>query len=323
MLLTCIPTLFAQNSSYESWRKGKAQEYTRWQELRAEMGGLPISKEQQNISNFIDEGFGNTPTTSITQPSTTNPTITPTPANMRIWVVVVGVAAYRHIPGLNYTDDDAYRMYAFYKSPEGGSLPDGQVRVLIDEDATRSNVMKAMKDVYSQATKSDAIIFFFSGHGAKEAFLTQEYGGTSEGGKGLLMHSEIQSLFDQSPARYKYIIADACHSGSWAQQGVKSAAVTEQQYYQAFEQSGGGSVLLLSSMGNEYSIENSGIRQGVFSHFLIRGLKGEADANNDRVVSVTELFNFVETNVVQSTNHRQTPVLAGDYKNNPPISVVR
>jgi hypothetical protein len=61
----------------------------------------------------------------------------------------------------------------------------------------------------------------------------------------------------------------------------------------------------------------------LFSHFLIRGLKGEADTNNDRVVSVTELFNFVETNVVQSTNRRQTPVLAGDYKNNPPISVVR
>jgi uncharacterized caspase-like protein len=318
------PTLFAQNSSYESWRKEKAQEYTRWQELREETGNLPTSKEQQNISNFIDEGFGNAPTTNITPPSAaTHPTIAPTPTNMRIWVVVVGVAAYRHIPGLNYTDDDAYRMYAFYKSPEGGSLPDGQVRVLIDEDATRSNVMKAMKDVYSQATKNDAIIFFFSGHGAKEAFLTQEYGGTSDGSKGLLMHSEIQSLFDHSPAQYKYIIADACHSGNWAQQGVKSAASAEQQFYQAFEQSGGGSVLLLSSMGNEYSIENSGIRQGIFTHFLIRGLKGEADVNNDRVVSVTELFNFVETNVVQSTNHRQTPVLAGDYKNNPPISVVR
>jgi uncharacterized caspase-like protein len=75
-------------------------------------------------------------------------------------------------------------------------------------------------------------------------------------------------------------------------------------------------------MGNEYSLETSGIRQGIFSHFLIRGLKGEADANGDNVVSVVELFEYVESNVVQATRHRQTPVLSGDYTGNPPISIV-
>jgi uncharacterized caspase-like protein len=70
-------------------------------------------------------------------------------------------------------------------------------------------------------------------------------------------------------------------------------------------------------------METAGIRQGIFSHFLIRGLKGEADANGDNVVSVVELFEYVETNVVQTTKHKQTPVLSGDYKSNPPISIVR
>jgi hypothetical protein len=35
------------------------------------------------------------------------------------------------------------------------------------------------------------------------------------------------------------------------------------------------------------------LRQGVFSHFLIRGLKGEADTNSDKVVTVEELYDFV------------------------------
>ncbi|MDR1344653.1 MAG: caspase family protein [Tannerellaceae bacterium] len=324
-LLTGSAIAYAQESSsaYESWRKQKAHEYSRWQELRAETRGLPVSEKQQTVSSFIDEGFGNLPVTGVMHPAYTAPATAAVPSNMRVWVVVVGVAAYRHIQQLDYTDDDAYRMYAFYKSPEGGSLPDEQIRVLIDEDATRSHVMTAMKEVYSKATENDAIIFFFAGHGSRDAFVTQEYGGMSAENRGLLMHKEIQDIFDRSPARFKYIIADACHSGNWAQQGVKSAAATERQYYHAFERAGGGSILLLSSMGNEYSIENSGIRQGGFRHFLIRGLKGEADSNRDRVVSVTELFDFIGTNVVRSTNHRQTPVLSGDYQGDPPVSIVR
>jgi hypothetical protein len=314
-LLMGSSLLSAQNSSYESWRKQKAQEYARWQELREETGDLKTSKEQQAVSRFIDEGFGRAPATNSAPPTPTSPARVS--SDMRVWVVVVGVASYRHIPGLNYTDDDAYRMYAFYKSPEGGSLPDGQVRVLIDEDATRSNVMQAMNEVYMQAASNDAIVFYFSGHGARSAFITQEYNGMSTDNKGLLMHREIQAVFDKSPARFKYVIADACHSGNWAQRETQSA------YYQTFEESGGAPVLLLSSMGDEYSIENSGIRQGVFSHFLIRGLKGEADTNHDQVVSISELYRYVDSNVVAATNHRQNPVLSGNYMNNPPVSVVR
>jgi uncharacterized caspase-like protein len=241
---------------------------------------------------------------------------------MRVWVVVVGIADYQRIEKLNYTDDDAYRMYSYYKSPEGGGLPDNQIKVLIDEDATRNNVMRSMNDIYSQAGSNDVIIFYFSGHGARDAFVLWEYSGSTPNNRGLLLHEEINTLFERSPAKYKYIIADACHSGSSGRQGVKSAAATEQHYYQTFEQSSGGFVMLLSSMSNEYSLETSGIRQGVFTHFLIRGLKGEADANKDRIVSVVELFDYVESNVSTYTKRRQNPVLSGDYTANPPISVV-
>ena len=49
---------------------------------------------------------------------------------IKIWALVVGVAAYEHMPPLNYTDDDAYRMFAFLRSPEGGAVPDNQIHVL-------------------------------------------------------------------------------------------------------------------------------------------------------------------------------------------------
>jgi hypothetical protein len=330
-LLISSAVTYAQESDYEAWSKRKQDVYAAWKKQRGGMGELPASAEQAAISHFIDEGFGNAAVGGGSQQAAAaNPQPYANPistapgfsANMRVWVVVVGIADYHLIGKLNYTDDDAYRMYAYYKSPEGGGLPDNQIKVLIDEDATRNNVMRAMKDIYSQAGGNDAIIFYFSGHGARDAFVLWEYNGPTPNNRGLLLHEEINTLFERSPAKYKYIIADACHSGSSGQQGVKSASATEQHYYQTFEQSRGGFVMLLSSMSNEYSLETSGIRQGVFTHFLIRGLKGEADANKDRIVSVVELFDYVESNVSTYTKRRQNPVLSGDYTANPPISVV-
>jgi uncharacterized caspase-like protein len=65
------------------------------------------------------------------------------------------------------------------------------------------------------------------------------------------------------------------------------------------------------------------LRQGVFSHFLIRGLKGEADANENSVISVQELFDFVGKNVESYTDRRQTPVIQGDYDPEMTVAVKR
>jgi uncharacterized caspase-like protein len=246
-----------------------------------------------------------------------------------VWVVIVGVATYK-VPdiNLNYTDDDAYKMYAFYKSPEGGSLPDKQIALLIDEEATRSNVLEAITKTYSQAGKNDAIIFYFSGHGAEGAFITHEFDGDVTNYKGLLLHDELHAVFEQSKARYKYIVADACHSGSakksLKQQNAASKSVSGNgAFYQAFDHTSGGFVMLLSSMSSETSIETSGVRQGIFSHYLLRGLKGESDRNADRIVSVTELFDYVDAGVKGFTQGKQNPVLFGNYDESMPLAVVR
>ncbi|MEZ5056340.1 MAG: caspase family protein, partial [Saprospiraceae bacterium] len=92
-------------------------------------------------------------------------------AGFKVWAVVVGIAAYDHMPTLRYTDDDAYRMYAHLKSPEGGALSDDQVKILIDEEATKEKIEKTMTDVFSKAGPDDLIILYFSGHGLKGSFL--------------------------------------------------------------------------------------------------------------------------------------------------------
>ncbi len=236
---------------------------------------------------------------------------------IKIWAVVVGVARYAHMPVLKYTDDDAYHIYAFLKSPEGGALPDNQIKVLIDEDATRTKIMSAMRQTFLKADENDVVLLYFSGHGLKGSFLPVDFDGYNN----KLQHEEVQKLFNESKAKHKICFADACHSGTLTAMRSPSNILTD--YYNAFENSTGGTALLLSSKGDEVSLEDQGLRQGIYSHFLIRGLKGEADKNKNDIVTIHELFNFVYNKVTAYTANVQTPTLTGNYDKNMPVAGVR
>src|SRR5512133_3334084 len=96
------------------------------------------------------------------------------------YAVVVGCADYQRSDlDLRYSDDDAYRFYAYLKSCEGGALPDENIAVLVDEAATKNNIINTMNTVFSRASADDMLIFFYTGHGAEGAFcptdITDDY----------------------------------------------------------------------------------------------------------------------------------------------------
>lgn len=240
-------------------------------------------------------------------------------SSTKVWAVVVGVSSYDHMPVLRYTDDDAYRFYAFLKGLEGGALPDEQVKVLIDEEATRENILSTLDDVLQQAGDQDLVIFYFSGHGLNGSFLPIDFDGYNN----KLQHEELSERFNACKAKYKLVLADACHSGSIFAMRSGEAEPVLNTYYTSLSKSVSGTALIMSSKSDETSLESAGLRQGVFSHFLIRGLKGEADKNKNHIVTVKELFDFIYENVRAYTDKRQSPVLKGTYDPEMTIGVVR
>ena len=244
---------------------------------------------------------------------------------VKVWAVIVGAARYNHMRTLKYTDDDAYHLYAFLKSVEGGALPDEQVKILIDEDATQRNILVAMREVFQRADDNDVILFYFSGHGLPGAFLPIDFDGINN----RLEHYQLRDALLTSRAKHKLVIADACHSGSLGgpEEGLAAknngAEEALTAYYDGLANARASTALLLSSKGEEISMEDKGLRSGIFSHYLIRGMKGEADQNTDRLVSIEELFGYVHRGVRQYTGNIQTPTLTGVYDKTMPVSVVR
>lgn len=250
-----------------------------------------------------------------------NTTVSPAQAGpqVKIWALIIGVSSYRHMPVLRFPDDDAYRLFAFLKSPQGGAIPDERIKILIDEDATRTNITTTMRELFQQAGPDDLVVLYFSGHGLPGAFLPIDYDGTSN----LLYHSEVRQILDESNAGYKLCLADACHSGSLLAARGGELPTLLNKYYENLTSARKGTALVMSSKSEETSLESSGLRQGVFSHFLLRGLKGEADEDRDGIVRVQELYEFVEENVRAYTGNLQSPVIKGDYDERMPVAVMR
>ncbi len=248
---------------------------------------------------------------------------------IKVWAVVAGVGDYEFLPKLNYTDDDAFKFFAFLKSPEGGALPDEQIRLLIDHDVTRDKMLTAMQEVFFKADDNDVVIFYFSGHGLEGSFLPVNYNGFHN----KLQHDEVKEILNKCQAKQKIVFADACHSGSLlAMNGSDLLAAkgmqpdvdnTLKHYYGGLKNATEGMAFIMSSQGGEYSLEDTGLRSGIFSHFLLRGLKGEANSDENDVVTIDEIFNYVLQSVSRYTMGVQTPALTGKFDKSTPVAGIR
>lgn len=270
--------------------------------------------------------------------------------NMKKWAVVVGVADYQNFNKLSYTTKDAQRVYAFLRSVEGGAIPEDQITLLLDEQATAFNIMNTAADLFEEADSNDLIIFYFAGHGKNGAFLPYDYDG-AEGN--LLYHDMVNSILSDSKAKYKLCVVDACHSGSfdinafmpyknylenYKEKGddallantrsTKNIRERIKEHYKSFEHIKGGLAVIMSSAPEEISLEANKLRQGVFSYYFIQGMKGAAnldDENGDKdnVIDVSELYKFIEKNVRNFTYGFQHPLIYGEYDVQMPIGLLK
>ncbi len=239
---------------------------------------------------------------------------------MKIYAVIIGAAAYTRMPLLHYADDDALRVYHFLKSPEGGALPDDQIALLTDREASYDGIVRAMEEIFGEADANDMILFYFSGHGMEGAFVPID----SDGDYNRLPHRLVKDMIINSSAKYKLVIADACHSGGLL--AYRDGLALEdflKKFYSSFEGVNGGLALLMSSKSEEYSMEDGRLRSGVFSYFMIEGLKGAADVNDDAVVSISELAAFVSGTVRRHTGNLQNPVISGNFDRSMPVGLIR
>lgn len=227
--------------------------------------------------------------------------ISATSLNAKVFLVSVGISDY---PGtnmdLNLPARDAETITELYSK-------NTELRYcqLLDENATKSKILTAMNKVFYAAKENDVVVFFFSGHGYEGGFCAyDEY----------LSYKEIRKAMSKSKCKNKMIFADACFSGQ-----LRTDKPTSQSDIDASKKA--NVMLFLSSRSNEVSMENKTMNNGFFTTYLQKGLKGEADRNNDNIITAGELFLYVHAGVKEISKDRQHPVMWGKFPNDMPVMI--
>jgi len=237
------------------------------------------------------------------------------------WAVVVGVSEYMNsgIPSLKYADKDAEAFANFLRQPEGGGYDSDHMHVLLNKDATLANVKDALINFLNQAIDMDLVVIYFAGHGAPEPARPQNMY--------LLMHDsdpaslgttafpmwEIQTVLARYiNAKRVLVFTDACHSGgisvNFTTRGLgKSEPNLVNQYLEDLSKTKEGIAVFTASAAGEVSQEYPEFSHGVFTYYLLKGLEGKADYNNDYTVTINELMQYVEEQVKRKTHGAQNP----------------
>lgn len=253
------------------------------------------------------------------------------------WAVIVGVSEYanRGIPALRYADRDAEALASFLQTPEGGGFDADHMRVLINKDATLSNLRDAMIDFLQQAIDKDLVVIYFAGHGAPDPtrpqnlyLLTYDTDPSRLGTTAFPMW-DIQTVVSRQIAAKKVVVlSDACHSGGISVDvATRGLDVTQSnpinQYLAELARAKDGMVVFTASAAGEVSQEFPELGHGVFTYYLLEGLKGAADTNNDLLVTVNEVMGYVEEQVKRKTRGAQNPTRSQTtYDKELPMSVL-
>jgi len=232
--------------------------------------------------------------------------------------LIVGISKYREksIPEVKYAARDAEVMAKYLENV--GGIPRQNIKILIDDKATKSDLEAHIGEWLSRrVTQRSTVFLYYAGHGApgtqsSEAFIVP-YEGHPDYPSQLYPLTKLYEDLNKLPAREIVVMLDSCFSGAKGRsitgEGTRPISIAIENPLLG----GGKIVVLAASSGNQMSSDYDKGRHGLFTYYLLRGLRGEASRDKEGMVELGGLYEFVKKNVADTAslemNRDQVPVL--------------
>lgn len=245
--------------------------------------------------------------------------------------VVIGLGRYRekNIPAVRYATRDAEVMARYLQNVGGVAADD--MKILIDDGATRSDLEAYIEDWLPRRVKPDSTVFFYyAGHGApdpagKEAFIVPFEGHPDFPAK-LYPLNRLYAALAKLPAKAVVVMLDSCFSGAKgrgvSQEGARPLI--------SVQETGGLDprlAVLTGASGTQVTSDFDKAEHGLFTYYLLKGMRGDADTDRDGTITLGELYPFVRGKVSdrasRELNRDQTPTLIGGAGPRASLPVVR
>jgi hypothetical protein len=253
-----------------------------------------------------------------------------------IWAVVVGINDYPNTRRLKWAVNDAR---AFYRHLiEVIQIPAENVTLLLNQDAGLASLRSTLgTHLKKMAGKQDMVIIYFAGHGATEKDVLSPDGDGLE--KYILPYDvdpedlyasalpmrEISHIFYRIQSQRIIFIADACYRGASGGRTISLTGIRANISDAFLDRitAGRGTLIITASGANEVSAEDEKLQHGVFTFYLLEGLRGAADADKDGLISVDEIYQYVSVQVPRATGQEQHPVKKGTVEGRLILGIIR
>ena len=256
---------------------------------------------------------------SGTQPKSPSNSIA-TPKTRDAVAIIVGVENYGKLPVASFAANDASEFRA-YASRFLGIAP-SNIKTFIDSQAQRADLLLAFKywlPAHVNKGRTDVYIFF-SGHGVTQDTAKHLYWLPFDVNTDLLEETAINqttliSQLNQLDAKSVTVFLDTCFSGTNRAGQTLAQNQRGVSIKLSLESSNGNTNILTAGTRSQSAYGDAGLKHGVFSFYLLKGLAGAADSNHDKLISLGELADYVH---LHTSRHAlgiqkiQEPQLSGD-----------
>lgn len=225
------------------------------------------------------------------------------------YALIVGISQYQRAQGPQYALNDA-EVFSMYAEKVLG-IPASNIELMFDEEATWKSLETKVRAL---GGRSGWRVVYFAGHGSfdvanprsQKAFLAP-YDWDPEDASSLLSVDWLLDQVDPGAGDTTLVFLDACFIGGEGRSVKVPARAGAVMVELPTEYS---SIVMASSEGSQISLEFDHARHGMFTYYLLSGLKGNA-AGEGGWIYLDNLYNYVREEVKAATNNRQTPVLKG------------
>ena len=234
--------------------------------------------------------------------------------------LIIGIEKYDQTPDATFANLDAQYFYEYAR--KGFGISKSNIKLLVDEDANLIQSLGTLSKWLPGKIKSGEteLIIFFAGHGlasndGKELYLLPQDSDPDLLARTALSRTELFKEIIALNPKSVTMFLDTCYSGVSRDEKTLLASARPVRIIADEQDTPNNFTIFSASQLEQISSGFKEAKHGIFSYYLMKGLEGKADANNDKDITNGELLAYMDQNVAQRASElgrQQNPSLAGD-----------
>jgi len=239
------------------------------------------------------------------------------------YALIVGIEEYYQLSSTLYADNDAEKFNEILLN-----TMDFETKILINSDATFLNINVQFQKIIDKIKEGDKFYFFFAGHGINingkpriTCFDTYNHNTEDLENTTISIESMLGKI-EHRKCNQSIFFIDACESTiSFEGRSLRSSKLSLDDLEQLQKKSEYTYVYSAAAVNGVASVMEDGkIKNGIFTHFLLKAFSGEVEKalNEHKKLTSTSLSNYLTyeiDNYCSNISHKQVAYSWGKSQN--------